>query len=89
MAVFAGTFFYNDITALFVQPDHRYMSADNFWSKDYQPGRSQAFSGPTYFRNCTAAKAAGYRNIPRGHPAYRPQLDEDNDGLACEPYRGR
>lgn len=89
LAAFACAYFYSDIAALFVQPEQRYMSADNPWSKDYQPDRSQAFSGPTYFPNCTAAKAAGYRNIPRDHPAYRPQLDEDNDGRACEPYRGR
>ena len=39
-----------------------------------------------YFRNCTAAHAAGVYSIPRGAPGYRPALDADNDGLACEPY---
>jgi hypothetical protein len=42
-----------------------------------------------YFRNCRAAHAAGRYNIRRGDPSYRAALDADNDGLACEPYRGR
>jgi hypothetical protein len=93
LAVFAGIFFYDNIAALFVERDQGYMSADNPWAKDYQTNRPQAltqgYSGPTYFRDCRSAKAAGFYNIPRHHPAYRPQLDADNDGLACEPYRGR
>ena len=42
-----------------------------------------------YFRSCDEARAAGYKNIRRGEPGYRPGLDRDNDGIACEPYRGR
>ncbi|GIP21157.1 MULTISPECIES: excalibur calcium-binding domain-containing protein [Paenibacillus] len=37
-----------------------------------------------YFKNCTAAKKAGYYNIKRGDPGYRKALDRDNDGIACE-----
>ena len=37
-----------------------------------------------YFANCTAARAAGRENIRRGEPGYRPALDRDNDGVACE-----
>ncbi|MFN3970987.1 MAG: excalibur calcium-binding domain-containing protein [Gemmobacter sp.] len=40
--------------------------------------------GGVYFRNCAEARAAGYRRIRRGEPGYRPALDRDNDGLACE-----
>ncbi|WP_198170538.1 excalibur calcium-binding domain-containing protein [Deinococcus arboris] len=36
------------------------------------------------FKNCTAAKAAGYWNIKKGSPAYHTRLDRDGDGLACE-----
>ncbi|MFQ1700021.1 excalibur calcium-binding domain-containing protein [Loktanella agnita] len=36
------------------------------------------------FRNCTAARAAGYRNIRRGSYGYGTHLDRDNDGIACE-----
>ena len=47
--------------------------------------RPPAQSGDTvYFANCTAARAAGRENIRRGEPGYRPPLDRDNDGVACE-----
>ncbi|MEB3981439.1 excalibur calcium-binding domain-containing protein [Mycobacterium sp. 663a-19] len=39
-------------------------------------------SGP--YRNCTEAHRDGRYNIPKGDPDYRPGLDRDNDGLACE-----
>ena len=42
-----------------------------------------------YFRNCDEARAAGRAPIRRGEPGYRPQMDGDNDGIACEPYHGR
>src|SRR5215475_5140854 len=37
-----------------------------------------------YYHNCTAARAAGAAPIRRGEPGYRPALDADNDGIACE-----
>jgi len=37
-----------------------------------------------HFRNCSEARAAGRQNIRRGEPGYRPALDRDNDGVACE-----
>ena len=40
----------------------------------------------TYFASCADARAAGRENIPQDDPAYRPELDRDGDGLACEPY---
>lgn len=42
-----------------------------------------------YFRNCAEVRAAGRAPLYRGQPGYRPPLDADNDGVACEPYRGR
>ncbi|QEN17368.1 excalibur calcium-binding domain-containing protein [Mycobacterium sp. ELW1] len=36
------------------------------------------------FKNCTAAKAAGYCDIPTDSPLYTPGQDRDSDGLACE-----
>ncbi|MXO58563.1 hypothetical protein GRI89_03275 [Altererythrobacter salegens] len=42
-----------------------------------------------YYPNCAAARAAGAAPIRRGEPGYRPQLDADGDGIACEPYRGQ
>ncbi|WP_082532247.1 excalibur calcium-binding domain-containing protein [Phenylobacterium sp. Root77] len=52
----------------------------------------QAFVGGApqgAYRNCTAARAAGAAPLRRGQPGYGPHLDRDNDGVACEPYRGR
>jgi len=48
----------------------------------------RASSGSAYYRNCAAARAAGAAPIYRGEPGYRPPLDRDGDGVACEPYRG-
>jgi endonuclease YncB( thermonuclease family) len=42
-----------------------------------------------HYRNCDAARAAGAAPLYRGQPGYRPELDRDGDGVACEPYRGR
>jgi len=41
-----------------------------------------------YYPNCDAARAAGVAPINEGEPGYRPELDADGDGIACEPYRG-
>jgi Excalibur calcium-binding domain len=42
-----------------------------------------AVADPPY-KNCSQARADGRYNIPKGDPAYRPQLDRDDDGIACE-----
>lgn len=41
------------------------------------------------FANCAEARAAGRAPVRRGEPGYGPHLDRDNDGIGCEPYRGR
>ncbi|WP_245841929.1 excalibur calcium-binding domain-containing protein [Sphingomonas lenta] len=41
-----------------------------------------------YYARCADARAAGAAPIHRGSPGYRNELDADNDGVACEPYRG-
>lgn len=48
--------------------------------------RQQAPVAPsgTYYKNCSAARAAGAAPIYRGQPGYRSALDRDNDGVACE-----
>lgn len=50
---------------------------------------AQSRSAPSsvYYPNCAAARAAGAAPITIGRPGYRPELDSDNDGVACEPYR--
>lgn len=37
-----------------------------------------------YYANCTEARAAGAAPIYIGQPGYRPALDRDGDGVACE-----
>ncbi|RZV30525.1 MAG: excalibur calcium-binding domain-containing protein, partial [Sphingomonadaceae bacterium] len=44
-------------------------------ASEFRPMRSRE----VYFRNCNAARAAGYAPIRRGDPGYRPELDADND----------
>lgn len=41
-----------------------------------------------YFRNCSEARAAGVAPLYAGEPGYRSDMDGDDDGIACEPYRG-
>jgi len=41
------------------------------------------------FRNCAEARAAGAAPVRRGDPGYGSHLDRDNDGVGCEPYKGR
>lgn len=48
-----------------------------------------ASAGGVFYRNCDAARAAGAAPLYRGQPGYRPEMDGDSDGVACEPYRGR
>jgi hypothetical protein len=42
-----------------------------------------------YYSGCNAARAAGVAPLYAGEPGYRPEMDGDGDGIACEPYRGR
>lgn len=37
-----------------------------------------------YYANCAAAKAAGAAPLYRNSPGYRPAMDGDDDGVACE-----
>jgi hypothetical protein len=64
----------------------RHMTAGSPWSKVYvAPPAGQ----DRYYPNCAAAKIAGAAPIESGEPGYRPELDRDGDGIACEPYHGR
>ena len=42
-----------------------------------------------YYSGCNEVRAAGLAPLYRGQPGYRPGMDGDDDGIACEPYRGR
>jgi len=50
--------------------------------------RKNAPLAGAYYPNCDAARAAGVAPIYEGEPGYRPELDGDDDGIACEPYQG-
>lgn len=52
-----------------------------------RPERAERAEGSVFYRNCTAARASGAAPIYRGEPGYRPEMDGDSDGIACEPYR--
>ncbi|MET0373779.1 MAG: excalibur calcium-binding domain-containing protein [Rhizorhabdus sp.] len=41
-----------------------------------------------YYPGCDAVRALGKAPLYRGQPGYRPEMDGDDDGIACEPYRG-
>lgn len=49
------------------------------------PAPAPAPSAPSaYYKNCTAARAAGVTPLYRGQPGYGKHLDRDGDGVACE-----
>lgn len=56
-------------------------------SRTPAPAPRTSPSGEPYYRNCTAARAAGAAPIYIGEPGYAPHLDGDSDGIACEPPR--
>jgi hypothetical protein len=49
---------------------------------------SAASADPPY-QDCNQARADGRSSIPSTDPAYRPELDLDGDGLACEGVKSR
>lgn len=40
--------------------------------------------GSAYYKNCSAARAAGVTPLYAGDPGYSSKLDRDGDGVACE-----
>jgi Excalibur calcium-binding domain len=40
-----------------------------------------------YYPDCAAARAAHAAPVHIGQPGYRPELDANGDGTACEPLR--
>jgi hypothetical protein len=47
-------------------------------------GQSGQSGSDVYYKNCSAARAAGAAPILQGQPGYRAALDRDGDGVACE-----
>lgn len=46
--------------------------------------RSTVAESSAFYANCSEARAAGAAPIYAGQPGYRPRLDRDGDGIACE-----
>lgn len=59
---------------------------------DTEPGTEEetteppasASSSDVYYENCDEARAAGAAPLLVGEPGYRPELDRNSDGVACE-----
>jgi hypothetical protein len=76
--------------AAFAQPKMVEPPKSSAPAQTRQTGRQPSqFGRAVYYPNCDAARAAGAAPIRVGQPGYRPGLDRDGDGVACEPYRGR
>ena len=43
-----------------------------------------ALAPPVYYPNCDAVRAAGQAPLYRDSPGYRPDLDHNGDGVACQ-----
>ncbi|MCM2576248.1 excalibur calcium-binding domain-containing protein [Streptomyces meridianus] len=55
-----------------------------------EPGPREGSSEPAgHYENCTEAHRDGVFDIPGDAPAYRRELDRDQDGLACEPHESK
>ena len=54
------------------------------YSGEYEPGVAAPDPGGAYYSSCSQARAAGAAPLYAGQPGYRPQLDRDRDGVACE-----
>ncbi len=48
------------------------------------PGLIGPLPSSTYYGSCAEARAAGAAPLRAGEPGYRPGLDRDGDGVACE-----
>jgi excalibur calcium-binding domain-containing protein len=46
---------------------------------------SKSIEQSVYFATCTAARDAGAAPLYAGQPGYSEDLDQDGDGVACEP----
>lgn len=54
------------------------------WTPEPTVDLPPAPSPNVYYSNCSEARAAGAAPLYVGEPGYRPKLDRDNDGVACE-----
>lgn len=68
--------------------ERSYQPANQLVPSNYAPPARSP--GGRAFVNCTEARRdAGAAPVRRDEPGYGPHLDRDNDGVGCEPYKGR
>ncbi|MEX5295739.1 excalibur calcium-binding domain-containing protein [Kocuria sp. CPCC 205268] len=48
------------------------------------PAAAPDTAAEVHYANCTEARRAGAAPLHRGDPGYRPAMDRDSDGVACE-----
>ncbi|WP_404977822.1 excalibur calcium-binding domain-containing protein [Asticcacaulis sp. BE141] len=54
-------------------------------AKPRKPAKAQSLmQSSVYYANCSEARAVGAAPLKRGEPGYRPKMDRDGDGVACE-----
>jgi len=51
------------------------------------PAASAAPDRSVHYSGCNEVRAAGKAPLFAGQPGYRPEMDGDGDGIACEPHR--
>ncbi len=59
-------------------------SGANSESESQKKSESKPEPQKEFYANCDDAKAAGAAPMYKGDPGYRPELDRDKDGIACD-----
>ncbi|MEO8547703.1 MAG: excalibur calcium-binding domain-containing protein [Sphingomicrobium sp.] len=83
------------MVALPASPEERPAVLDKEWasrSDDERapattPAASAAPDRSVYYAGCNEVRARGKAPLYAGQPGYRPEMDGDRDGIACEPHR--
>ena len=76
-ATFLAVFYSDRLTASAARATEVYRNLD----RDHSPPQGAYYSG------CNEARAKGVAPIYSDEPGYRPEMDGDADGIACEPHR--
>jgi len=72
----------NEITK---QPTTKVVKVGTYVAPTPAPAPQQRSSASSaYYKNCSAARAAGAAPVYRGQPGYGTHLDRDGDGIGCE-----
>ncbi|SCF21933.1 Excalibur calcium-binding domain-containing protein [Micromonospora haikouensis] len=69
-------------------PDDRAEASDPPTSSPAPKKTTSKPKAAPYYKNCDAVRDADDAPLYEGEPGYRPELDRDGDGEACEPDGG-